>query len=297
MYIIAVRCLSTSITYCSRAFLFFPSFTFSPSSLSSPFFPSYLFPPSLLVRFPTSLPFHSTLLSFLTPPFIPTSLFPPISFSIIFPFFLFDPSFPCCPPSRPTPYFFPIPPLIQPLLFSIHSLFLTPPFLPTALFHPIPPFHPTPSFLPIPPFFPTPPLIPSPLSIIPLFSFLSLLLYLPFFSSYPSFPFCHLPFPCLISILPLLSHHSFPSYPSILSYPISIPSYLSFTCLPPSLRLPLLFVTSAFILTPASLPLLLSLPHSLSSLPPSPFHSPSLIISFAFLSPPSFALLHSLSPC
>ena len=85
--------MSILIAYCSRPFLFFPSFTFSLSSLSSLFFPSfssYLFHSPLLVRFPTSLPFHSTLSSFLTPPFFSTSSFPPIASSLIPPLLSFS---------------------------------------------------------------------------------------------------------------------------------------------------------------------------------------------------------------
>ena len=87
---------------------------------------------------------------------------------------------------------------------------------------------------------------------------------------------------------PLLSNNSFLSYPSV-------PFYTSFHCLPPSLHLLLLLLPLLLFLPLLHFPL--SLPHplpSLSLLPPSLFHSS--IILFAFLSPPSFALLHSLSP-
>ena len=111
MHIIAVRCLSTSIAFCSRAFLFFPSFTLSPSSLSSLFFSllPFLFflpfsPPSLLVRFPSSRPFFSNL-PFRTPPFLLTSPFSPISSSLIIPLLSFQYFFSLPPLSRPTPLY------------------------------------------------------------------------------------------------------------------------------------------------------------------------------------------------
>ena len=75
MHIIAGRCLSISIVYCSRAFLFFPSFTLSPSSFSSLFFlsfPSYLSP---LLFLSASLPPFIYFLPFpFLPPPIPSNL-------------------------------------------------------------------------------------------------------------------------------------------------------------------------------------------------------------------------------
>ena len=201
--------------------------------------------------------------------------------------------------------FFPIPPLTQPPLFSTLSFFPIAPFLPIPLFHPTPPIRPTSSF----------PSIPSCHSI---HSY-------PSFQSYPSFPsypcvssspsflhippllFRHLPFLCLISFLPLLLFIPFfPTTPSLPTPPLFPNLYPfihtpSFPCLPTSIRLPLLFATSAFTLTspslslfhPHPLPSLSFLPH-LTPLPPSPFHS--LVIPSDFHPPPSFVLLHSLSP-
>ena len=81
MNIIAVQCLSTSIAYCSSAFLFFLTLIYHPP-LFLPFFSLLPFSPlSLLVRFPT-------------PPFFPTFSFPHISSSLISPFFPFDPYIP-----------------------------------------------------------------------------------------------------------------------------------------------------------------------------------------------------------
>ena len=72
MNIIAWQCLPISIAFCSRAFVVFPSFTLSSSSLFAPFFPSfpsYMFPllPFLFVSLP---PFFSTL-PFPIRPFLP----------------------------------------------------------------------------------------------------------------------------------------------------------------------------------------------------------------------------------
>ena len=96
MHIIAGRCLSTSIAYCSRAFLFFPSFTLSPFLPFLPLFPflSLLpFSPPLLVGFPSSLPFLSTLSFF----FLPLHSFQPLHSSyLLFP--NSSPSFPSIPP-------------------------------------------------------------------------------------------------------------------------------------------------------------------------------------------------------
>ena len=297
MHIMAGQCLSTSIDYCSSALFFFPSFTLFPSPLSSLFFlsfPSHLSP---LFFFSASLPpFLSFFnLPFPTPPFLPISPLPPISSSLIPPLLSLR-SLLSLGASFPS----------NPLFISYSSINPTPSFFyPFILSYPSIPSYPSfPSY----PFFPSFPSIPSYHSIrsypsfpsYTLFSFLSLLLFLPIFSSYPSFTSSppSLPLPHFFSPTSFISHHSFPSYPSIFSYPISIHSYPSFPCLPPSIRLPLLFATSTFILTPPSL--LLSLPHPLPSLspltpfPPSPVHS--LIIPSAFHLPPSFTLLHFLSP-
>ena len=61
MHITAVQGLSTSIAYYSRAFLFFPSYTLSPSSLSSLPFPHTFLPsfPSCPLPFLPSFPFYS----------------------------------------------------------------------------------------------------------------------------------------------------------------------------------------------------------------------------------------------
>ena len=288
IHIIAEQCLSTSIDYCSREFLFFPSFTLSPSHLSSLFFFSASLPPFLSFF---TLPFP-------TPPFLPISLFPPICSSLIPPIlslrslFSLGASFPSNPlflsysSINPTPSFFYPFILSYPSIPSYHS-FPSYPFFPsfpsifpTIPFIPIPPFHHTLLFLPIPPSLP------------PLLFFISLLYLFATFPSSASFLFSHF-FPSTHSfppLLPFLTLHSF--------LPYIHPSLPSFPCLPPSIRLPLLFATSTFILTPPSLPL--SLPDPLLSLspltpfPPSPFHS--LIIPSAFHLPPSFALLHSLSP-
>ena len=93
---------------------------------------------------------------------------------------------------------------------------------------------------------------------------------------------------------PLLSNHSFLSYPSV-------PFYTSFHCLPPSLHLLLLFATSAFIPTPPSLPAFTptspSFPFSPSSLTFSFFYHSLRLPFTAFLrSPPfTFSLPPSLS--
>ena len=234
---------------------------------------------SLLVRFPTFFSFHSTRPSFPTPLFIPTSSFPPIASSIIFPLLFFRSlyyllaSFPSNPlflsysSINPTPSFF------YPLILSYHSISIL------SLLS-ILPLHSFLSFLPLHLFL-------SLFSVIPLFSFLSLLFFLPFFSSYPSFT-------CSPPSLPLPHFYSPPSFPPFLPF-LPLYSFLPYihSCLPLlylldsfSPHLPLLFVASAFVLPSPSLPLLLSLSHPLSSLSPSPFHSLSLIISFAFFHRP-----------
>ena len=215
MHIIVVRCLSTSIGYCLRALLFFPLFTLSLASFlpsSSLPFPLTFSPPSLLVRFPTSLSFHSTVPSFPTPPFFLTFPFPPISSSILFLLLFFRyllsllAPFPSNPlflsyatinstPSFFTPLFFPTTPYLHIPLFSILSILSLLSIIPLHSFLSMPPLH---FFLPLHSFL-------SPLHIISLCSFLSLLLYLSFFSSYPSFP-CSPPF------LPLLHFFSPPSF-------------------------------------------------------------------------------------
>ena len=288
MHIIAGQCLSTSIDYCSRAFLFFPSFTLSPSPLSSLFFlsfPSHLSP--LFFFFASLPPFLSFFtLPFPTPPFHPISPFPPISSSLIPPLFSLrsllslGASFPSNPlflSYSSNPFFFlPLHSFLP--LYSFLSLFSILSLLSILPLHSFLPFHSFLSLLSI--IYPSSPSYPS-------------------FSSSPSF--LHIPhllvryLPFNISFLPLL-----PTTPSLPTPPFFPTLYRfiptpSFSCLPPSIRFPLLFATSTFILTPPSLPL--SLPHplpSLSPFPPSPFHP--LIIPSAFHLPPSFALLHSLSP-
>ena len=264
-------------------------------------FPSHISP--LFFFFASLPPFLSFFtLPFPTPPFHPISPFPPISSSLIPPlfslrsllslgaslpsnplflsyssinptpsfFYPFIPSYPSIPSYRSFPSYpcFPSFPLI-PSYHSIHSY----PFFPsyTLLFLPIPPS--------LPPllFF---------ISLIYLFA-TSLLLYFT------------LPLPHFFSPTSSL-HPLFPTTPSLPTPPFFPTIYRfiptpSFSCLPPSISFPLLFATSTFILTPPSLPL--SLPHplpSLSPFPPSPFHP--LIIPSAFHLPPSFALLHYLSP-
>ena len=200
--------MSTSIAYCSRAFLFFPSFfyhlpPFLPSSAL--LFPLTFSPSFLLVRFPNSLPFHSTPFFFSYPSILSNVS---ISSYLIFPSSSpsFHPSFPCSPPSRPTPYFFPILPLIQPLLFSTLSFFPTPPFLPILTFYPTPPFlpiPPSPPFLATPPFIPihsshrTPLFVPIPPCLPPLLFLISLLSLFATFPSSASFLFSPF-FPSLI---------------------------------------------------------------------------------------------------
>ena len=304
MHIIAVRCLSTSIVYCPIAFLFFPSFTLSPSFLSSlffPSFPSYLLP--LLPFLSASLPPSLSILPLLL--FLPLYSFQPLHFLLsplpqFLPFFPFDPSFPCSPPSRPTPYFFPIFPIIKPLLFStLHSFLSLFSILPLNSFHPTPPFLPipasppfllTPSFNPIPPSHHTPLFLPIPPSLPPLLFFISLLSLSP-----PSLP---LPRSFLFSPSSFVSFPTTPSlptpqffptlYPFIPTppFPVCLLPFVSLCYLPPLLLfLPLLTSTSHF------LPTSPSFPFSPSSLT---FHF--LIIHFASFSPPSFALLHSFSP-
>ena len=293
--------------YYSRAkFVYFNRLLFKSISLLPllhfisllPFFLSFLFPfPSYLspllflsASLPPSLPFFSTL-PFPTPLFLLTSPFPPIFSSLIPPFLFFQSLLSLVASFPSNLLFFPIPPLIEPLLFSTPSFFPTPPFLPIHLFRPTSPFPPFLLTIPLIPILPshhTPLFLLIPLALPPLLFFISLLYLFATFPSSASFFFL------TSSLHPLLSHHSFPSYPSIISYPISIHSYPLLPCLPPSIRLPL-FATSAFILTPPSLPV--SHPHhlpSLSPIPPSPFHS--LVIPSDYHSPAFFALLHSLYP-
>ena len=212
--------------YYSRAmFVYFNRLLFKSISLLPllhfisllPFFPHlpflYLLPfsPPLLVDFPPSLPSNLSISS--------SSLIPPLlSFRSLLSLIASFPS---------NPLFFLIPPLIQPLLFSTPSFFPTLQsflslfsilsllsILPLQSVIPLLPLH---SFLPFHSFL-------SLLPIIPLFSFLSLLLLLPFFSLYPSFtcspPSLPLPhfFSPTSSLHLILSHHSFHSYLSIISY-------------------------------------------------------------------------------
>ena len=175
MHIIAGRCLSTSIVYCSRAFLFFPSFTLSPFSLSSLFlsFSSYLSP---LLFLSASLPLF---LFFLPFSFLPLHSFQPLNF-LLFP--NSSPSFLLIPPFLgrllpvqalisflflhqsnhffflPLHSFIPLHSFLSLLsILPLHSVIRTspsPPYLPTILFIPINPSHHTPLFLPIPPSLP-----------------------------------------------------------------------------------------------------------------------------------------------
>ena len=81
MHIIAVECLSTSILYCSRALLFFPSF---------PSYPFLSFPSCPLPY----LPFFPLYPAFFSYPSIPSNL--SISSYLLFP--NSSPSFPLIPP-------------------------------------------------------------------------------------------------------------------------------------------------------------------------------------------------------
>ena len=211
------------------------------------------------ISLPPLLPFLSaSSIPFLsTPPSFPTPPFLPTSQFICIPF----PSSPSFPPSRPTPFFFPISPLI--LRFLI--------FNPSILSYPSIPSHP---FLSLIPSLSPHPSIPS----------------YPSFSSSPSFlpipPFLvrYLP---ILPLLPLI--HFFPTTPSLATPPyFPIPLFLP---TPPLLACFLPFTSFCSFLPPIlHFHFSPSLPHPL---PPSPFHS--LLIPFALLSPPSFALLHSLS--
>ena len=204
--------------YSSPMFVYFNRQLFKSISLL-PLAPLlYHPPPFLVVSFPSylstappcpSCPFyflHSfSFLSLSTPPSFPTPPFLPIS------------PFLHIPASSPTPStFFPIPPLIQPILFSNPPFFLIPPFFP------IPPFHPTPPFLPIhppPPFLLTLLFIYIPLSHhTPLFIPISP--YLSIFFSFPSFAFLSPPFFALL-----------PSLPSILSLSLSLSPFFSLSLL------------------------------------------------------------------
>ena len=117
-----VQCLLTSIAYCSRAFLFFLSFTLSPSSLffllfpfrsfflSLPFllvFPHFLiflcsFLPSLLCS--SSIPFNPSIIFHLSFPCSP-------SFLSANPFLSIFPFLARLPPSRSNSSSFPIHPI------------------------------------------------------------------------------------------------------------------------------------------------------------------------------------------
>ena len=322
MHIISVRCLSTSIATsiaianCSRAFLFFPYFTLSPSSLYSlffPSFPSYLIPSFLSCPLPYPSSFHSTPHSFPTPPFFLTSHFPPISSSLI-PLLLSFRSFFSLLASFPSNPLFIFYSSINPTI-SLFYLFIFsyPPPIPSYI-------------LPLYFFL----LLHSFLSLLPLillFSFLSLLLFIPFFSSYPSFP-CSppsLPLPHFFpppppfflcccccqpttSCLLLIGGSSFlplsPSFPPLLPF-LPLHSFLPYI----HFFLPLLSFFTSFISSPSVICYLCfysylsftftshfspTSPSFSSSLSSPTFHS--LIIPFAFFTPPSFALLYYLSP-
>ena len=266
-----------------------PFFLSFPSHLSPLFF--------FFASLPSSLPFFT--LPFPTPPFHPISPFSPISSSLIPPPFSLrsllslGASFPSNPlflsysSINPTPSFF------YPFILSYPSIpsyrsFPSYPFFPS--FPSIPSYHSFHSY----PLFPSYTLLFLPIhpSLPPLLFFISLIYLFATFPSSAPFLFSH-----FFTSFPF-SHRSFPSYPSILSYPISIHSYPLFLLLAslhshPSVICYLYFYsypsfTSTF---PPTSP---SFPFSLSPFPPSPFHP--LIIPSAFHLPPSFALLHYLSP-
>ena len=204
MPIIAVRCLFQSLIVqehisSSLSSLFHPP-PFPPSS-----FPSYLFhsSPSCPLPYLSFFPFYPSFYSH-------TSIHSNLSLSFYLLFHNFPLlSFPSSPPSRLTPYFFPIPPLIQPLLFSTPLVFPTTLFLHIPLSNPISPFHPTPLFLPTPPFILIPPShhtplsLPIPPSLPPLFFFISFLSLFAIFPSPASFLFSFFPSsPCFPPVLP-----------------------------------------------------------------------------------------------
>ena len=315
VYAYRVQCLSTSIAYCSRAFLFFPSFTLSPSSLSSLFFHSflsYIFPFFLSCPLPYLPSFHYTFSSFPTPPFIPTSPFPPLFSSIISPLLSFRllfsllASFPSNPlflsysSINPTPSFF------YPFILSHHSFPSYPSFSSYPSF-PSYPSIPSYSLLPLH-FFLSLHSFLSLLHIIPLFSFLSLLLYLPFF---------HIPLSLFATFSSPASFLFSPFFPSSPSFPPLLPfqplhSFLHYN----HSFLPLLYLLASFPSSPfvIFLPLLLFLPllnfhfHF-----PFPTHIPFLpflpflphlyillVLSFpspSFHRPPSLSSILALSSC
>ena len=245
MHIMAGQCLSTSIDYCSSALFFFPSFTLSPSPLSSLFFlsfPSHLSP---LFFFSASLPpFLSFFnLPFPTPPFLPISPFPPISSSLIPPLlslrsllslgasFPSNPLFISYSSINPTPSFF------YPFILSYPSIpsypsFPSYPFFPS--FPSIPSYHSIRSY----PSFPSYTLffLPIPPSLPPHLFFISLLYFFATFPSSASFLFSHFPsFPPLLPFLPLhfflpYIHSFLPLFPLLASFhsPSSVICYLYF---------------------------------------------------------------------
>ena len=188
MKIIAVQCLSTLIASCSRAFLFFPSFTLSPSFLSSLFFltfpltfllsasiPILSTPPSFPTPNPYNLSISSSTSLLSIPPFLvcllpiqPLLSFLPLFFCLsllsILPFHSFLSLLPI------TPLYFFISLLFFP---SLLSLFATFPSSLSFLSSPSSHFFPTTPSLPSPLFFPTPPFLP----FISLCSFLPLLYF------------------------------------------------------------------------------------------------------------------------
>ena len=196
MKIIAVQCLSTLIASCSRAFLFFPSFTLSPSFLSSLFFltfpltfllsasiPILSTPPSFPTPNPYNLSISSSTSLLSIPPFLVCLL--PIQplFFHSYPFFSAYPSFPSY-PSIPSYPFFPS----HPSIFSYPS---------SSFHHSFPCLPPS---LPLSPFFPH--LLP--ISFLPLLHFLALYSFLPL-HSFPSSPY-------VLSYLSFTSTSRFPSH-------------------------------------------------------------------------------------
>ena len=245
-------------------------------------------------------------LPFPTPPFHPISPFPPISSSLIPPLFSLrsllslGASLPSNPLFLSYSFINPTPSFFYPFILSYPSIpsyrsFPSYPCFPS--FPLIPSYHSIHSY----PFFPSYTLLflPIPPSLPPLLFFISLIYLFATFPSSASFLFSHF-FPSSP-----FSHHSFPSYPSILSYPISIHSYPLFLLLASLHSLPSIICYLYFYSYPSFTstfpPTSPSFPFSLSSLTfPSSYHSLRLPFTALLRSPPlSFslqALSLSLSP-